>query len=655
MSTLTGSYYNISAVTNSIFANHTYKNFLMTNEFVQLLYGDQTSSASLTGAKYFDNKFLVNYDISSSALYNSVGFSLLRHVNTNGWNDVAIQQNIGIWKTPSPTSSDKQIATRFQELGISNYYFTDEVANGTVRFYYLPATASVTGTMTGLLTQNVIRFIDINKDMFGPSLALTSGTGLLQNLSGTTTALTVEMYFRPIPQDGPGFIWQRLTSFSGQVVDSYRLAGSGTLTASQFYSGAPYYGIGCYTNGLKPVTNADAERPYIDFYAYGALSGTDEHYLNLTTGLVNEAAHTRFELSDAVLRTLFDGNFHNLRCTWSVADYYSQGRLYLDGSEILATTQLGTGRKSALSYTLNSSVCATPFYFMSQHDNTRNMGVQQSSKRTTYGEVKQILVFNTALSGSPYATSSITANTQLLTTIGSQSGSVCSWLAGNNVTNTQFSVVDLTQSVGIRNVSLTADIVNDNATSIPEGSVDRVFGLIHDRVGEFIQSEFDGMSGNAVYQTSVGKLYNNEYDRTQDDYIGLFFYNKGIGLLLNDGYNSVYGQSTQQFVSSPTGSFTLNQSDSLWQLYYTSFASRHYVSRKVLSITADANHFAKSSNPSSVFKVGNSDYYTKSNKKFITGIVWYNRNQQMLAMTKFSEPIFKQENESLAFDIVLDL
>ena len=45
----------------------------------------------------------------------------------------------------------------------------------------------------------------------------------------------------------------------------------------------------------------------------------------------------------------------------------------------------------------------------------------------------------------------------------------------------------------------------------------------------------------------------------------------------------------------------------------------------------------------------------KSNKKYITGIVWYGKNGLPLAITKFSEPVLKPENHTIVFDTKLDL
>lgn len=643
--------YNIDSVTQSTFVDLTYKHLYCDRDKLQMFPADMLSTGSVTNTVFFDSKFSVNTTYSLSSLYNSIAYSL-RTVKENGYDKVFIQNPIGIWKLPSTTgNAEQEVAQRIQYFGISNYHINDEIANGTFRLYYLPLTGNVTGSTSAQINQKTLKFLNINDNVFGPSLAITSGTGLLQNLSGTTTSMSVEMFIRPQPQVSPGFLFHRWTSFDGHIVNTYNEAGQGTLSANLFYSAHPYYGVGCYINKWMPRYTKDEEPPYMEFYVYGALSGTDSHYLNLYTGKINQNTHTRFLLNDSVLNKLFDGNFHNIKCVWSIADYYKHGRIYIDGNEVEQSTIYGDGRNTAVSYSLSGSVCSTPMYFLSKMDDTLNPSIQKPSLYSTFGEVKHTLIYNIA-SSATYVSSASTSNTTLINTLGSVSSNIGSWFWFNSA-NQYLITEDLTQPNSIRSVAVSGTIVNDTAVEAPEGKIDRIYSLFFDKRDDFVPTILD--DGNDLgYQKSIGRIYNNEYGVADDISIGYIVYPKGNVFILNDGYNRDLGIFTQKFVTSPSGQFLSSISSTAYKTEYVSFASTTYTPRKILSVTAQAQHFAKSTNITSLFQGKDGNIYTKSNKKFVTGIVWYGPQGKPLAITKFSEPIFKNENESLSFNIVMD-
>lgn len=646
--------YKVSKIVDSVFPDHKFQNYyLPDNTYLQLLVGDINASGSVDNFLQFDNKFSVEYDTSFSGIYNSTAYSF-RFLTENNWNSVSHQTIPGIWRTPSYTGGLPSIVYRFQQFSVPSYYYGDEVANGGFRLYYLPLTSSFTGSSSTLITQNVLRFLDINHNTFGPSFSITGASTLTSNLSATTSAISVDIYFRPIPQDHPGFLWHRWTSFSGSIISEYQNSGSGTLSAYPYYSGSPYYGIGCKFNKLTPVWNSDSEAPYIDFYVYGGLTGNNTHYLDLTTGLIAQATNTRFLLRTKELTTLFDGSFHSLRAVWSTNNYYQQGRLYLDGEEIPQNTVMGDGRATALDYSLNTSQLSTPFYFLSSLDNALVPSLQTPSQYSSFGETKHIVVFDSAISGTVLSTSSVSANSTLFSAFGSTTANLASWFGFNSITSS-FSALDLVQQFNIKSRASTGTIVNDsaNAEGLNEGTISSVLGLFLDKKGEYVSSLYDSSSSGAL-QREVGKIYHCEYEQTLPNFLGTISYSKGLVTILDDAYNVDLQKATQLFVTSPSSEFSFTDSSSSWQAYYLSVIGRTYVNRKVLSISADAQHFAKSTNPSSLFRGTDGKIYSRSNKKFITGVVFFDNASNPLLVTKMSEPIYKNEDTSLSFDIIFD-
>lgn len=644
--------YPINNIKEFVFGDQSYRNIWFDRQYMQLLYAEQSTSSTISNTLYFDNQFSAQYRFSASSLYYGLA-QLLGNLKENDWDKVAGQYRSGIWKTPSATASDtiKEVADRVQNIKISSHYYGDEIANGSFRLYYLPIITSQTGSLSSQQTQNVLRFIDVNHDYNGSSFATTSSTAVALNLSGTTTGFTVEFLYRPIQQDKSGYFFHRWTTDGNRAITKYSEAGTNTLASHSSYSANPYFGVGARFNNFAPTISSDVEKPYIDFYVYGGLSGQSDLYVNLPSGLIEQNTNTRFFLEQKDIDTLFDGSFHSVKFVWSINDYYKNGKIYVDGKELEGYVARGTGRTSAVNYSLTGTLSATPMYFMSKHDNSSLFTLQTSSKDTAYGETKQILVFDRPLTSTSIS-QTVSSSTHLFTSLGSSTAGLVMWFGFHDVSS-PYIAPDKTVAFGLQTRGVSGTIVNDSSNSEPEGKIARIFSLLHDNRLNYVASKWDD-SLSASVQKPVGKLYNNEYDVSSSAYIGTIFYDRGNVLVLNDHYNSSYGLSTQRFTTSRNIFSTVSSSTS-WQVYYTSFASRRYVDRRIMTVTADYSHFAKSTNGTANFKGNDDKAYTKSNKKYITGIVWYGKNGLPLAITKFSEPVLKPENHTIVFDTKLDL
>jgi hypothetical protein len=643
-----------------IYSKHVFNNKYLDKEYIQLLYGNQSSSGNTSSTSYFDNKFFAPYTFSYSGLYQTISF-YMRHVLENEYDKIAIQKYPGIWKPLSSTSTDLQITTAFQGIGISNYYYGDEIANSTFKLYYLPIVATgSTSSLSALQNQNVLKFFDINKNYDGPTFAIPGNDLLKNNLSGTTTGFSIELYSRFVPQDKEGYLFHRWTTNSNSaIIDSYNVSTTGAIDFP-FYSAYPYYGVGCYYNFLTPIHNSDKENPYFDFYVFGELSSSTAHYINLTSNTINQQTFTRFYLHQDILNILFDGSFHALRFVWDKTETYKNGKLYLDNIELTPDVINGDGRNYDLSYSTTTSSTCSPFYFLSKNDNVNDIVNQSSSRFSTYNETKHILIFDKAITGT-ITNASYTSNQNIYSALGSSTSNLSCWFSFNSANANSYSAVDVTQTFGIKSSALTGNIVNDAASQIyPEGKIDRVYSLFHDKYNSFADSTFDqiqltGSSSAIVQQKTVGKIYNNEYGTLSSMHIGYMFYDKAIMLILNDNYNSSFNSSTQLFISSTSSKFSVSSSTGNWKVEYLSFAGTKYISRKLLSMTADSNYFCKSRNESALFKGTDDKIYSKSNMKVISGIVWYDKNGIAIATTKFSQPIIKNENNSIAININIDL
>jgi len=639
--------YPIETIAETTYAKHHPNNMWMDKQYAQTLYGAQSSSAVQSGSVFFDNKFTVDYSVSVSSNYYALAFQM-GVVNENNYSLVPYQQFPGIWKTPSLTGdrTGQQVAQRVQQVKLSRYYFGDEIANGSYRMYYLPEVSSISGALSALQTQNVLRFININEDYFGPTFSM-SGS----NLSGTTSAITVDFIFRPVPQLYSGYLWHRWTTDGKNPIQTYADSATAGASSYQFYQDKTSYGLGCYVNHLTPIQDSDAPKPFIDFYVYGALSSATGHYLDLKTGLINQVADTRFFLKQEDINTLFDGSFHNVRCVWSTDDANKNGRIFLDGNELSGVAR-GTGRSTPVNYAVSTIPNSSPFYYMSRLDKPSNFGTQTSSINTIYGETKHLMVFDKPIT-SNFVPPSVSSNISLVSALGASTASLCSWMAfgtalsGNLITDIA-SVSATTHVLG----SLTGRIANDMTVSFKEGSIDRIFGLIHDRSGQFWFSQYDGYQ--QVKQRMVGKLYNSEYGNLETMPLGALFYDRGNAVILNDHYNTDFNYSTQLFVSS-TGNFGIVGSGARWPIQYLSFIGRKYIDRRTISVTATSGHFAKSGNESSYF-LGTDDLkYTKSNVKAFTGIVMFGKDGRPHVVTKFSEPVIKPEHHDIVITLNVDM
>ncbi len=468
------------------------------------------------------------------------------------------------------------------------------------------------------------------------------------------------MFSRFVPQSTSGYLFHRWTTNSNSsVIDSYNNATTSLTSSFTFYSANPYYGIGCFYNYLKPIYNSDEEQPYIDFFVYGELSGGGSaHYLNLTSNTINQQTNTRFYLDKNSLSSLFDGSFHSVKCIWNTSDYYKNGRIYIDNNEIKQSIINGDGRTQSLNYSLSTNtnnILTTPLYFLSKCDSSQNTKIQTSSKFSCYNETKHILVFDDAISGNAI-TNSVTSNDQLFLNLGSLTGNLRTWFGFNSLATSSVSALDLTLQYSSNASALTGTIVNDSANAEPEGQVANILSLLHDKQNNFAPSVWDNSLTSEVHnQKPIGRIFNNEYGLSNSESIGYIFYDKGEIILLNDCYNKDYNLSTQLFVSSTSTTFSFTDSTSSWKVYYLSFGKTKYYNRKIVGLTADAEHFCKSLNRSSLFTGNDGKTYSKSNQKVITGIIWYDRDGVPVATTKFSQPIIKKENNSVGINVKVDL
>ncbi len=648
--------YPIAAERDVVVAQLTHKTFDLSNPFFQTFVAEQSSSAVQSSSAWFDRKFAVPYEASYSSVYQSIARQM-RIVLENQYSEIAEQKYPGIWKTQTPTATDLAVTERAHVFGISNYYYGDEIANGSFKLYYRPNVSSQTGTLSALQTQSVLRFVDINTNNLGPSFAVSGTTGLRQNLSSSVTGFTVEMLVRPVGQMKQGYFFHRwTTNSSSSIIDSYQRSTTSSMSAYPFYSAYPYYGVGAYFNKLSPIYDQTTEQPFIELCVYGALSSVTSHPINLSSNTVFAQTRTRYYLDRDTLDLIFDGGFHAFRFSWATTTNLKHGRVFVDNKELTASLSGGDGRDTAVSYALSGTRQAvSPIYFMSRCDDTSAINSRGPSKNTFFGEAKHFLVFDNGSTGSA-VTHSATSNDHLWTLLGASTANLKCWFGFSQSPTGSMSAVDLTQTYTSSSASLTGFVSTDQADpTLSEGRIDRVLGLLHDIRGSFAPSKLDSVTGDFYSQRPVGRLYHSEYGSSSSTaHVGYIFYDRGSVFVLNDAYNAGYSSSTQAFVSTTGGTFSFVDGGT-WRLFYSSFMAQNYHARKIISVSADADYFCKSTNRSSLFRGTDDKTYTRSNRKIITGIVFFGRDGIALAETKFSTPIQKPENVGIKIDVNIDM
>jgi hypothetical protein len=489
---------------------------------------------------------------------------------------------------------------------------------------------------------------------------------------GNTTTLTgVLLAADPVPPDGAG------TSASGEI--AIISTGETTIDPQDFlyrfailhyydFEGAPYP-MKFSASAFAPVYGAIGGK--ITYNIGNAVTGTftgvfSYSFFNNNTGRIANAVDTRYYLPKT--KSIYDGDFHRLQFIWDM-DSNASGMAFYDGAEITNKTENGDGRVTPLSYSLTSSVSATPFSIFGfiEASDVGNPSRYEESSNSTFGELKSFIMYDTSLyksaASDPYLPArllsgwlNVDGNRYFFDPLSGYQTTLSATV--NNVLQSYFSgylfeyrknvvlyfdmtrhtgsgndIVDLAVTEGLQYLPATGHSAHIYQKGV-EGRFERVTDMIFDiddTAPNAVRSAYDVVSRNSegveiVSQLACAKLYRRDgvfvsSTGTSTDYgsyqeAGVINYNNGVGFLYSGVVNINAGKS----------------------MIVTGL---EYTYSKIVEIDVEGEFFTRSENESGWYQQAVGVLLPKSPTKYVTGIVIYDEDGDPMIVGKFPKPVKK--------------